>query len=1561
MTMFPSEAPQSLLMGPEDPAKQLPAPTTYKYLEASPAAVYGSPIARVTDNVKWVSEGKKRRRNDYSRRQAFNADNTLFLMYQSDGYWYVHDAVTGAQVGDYLPGLAGDAEPIWSTTDPNTLWYIPNNGWGMQLHQMNVATRTTVRTWDLASRIQAIWPSAQICSSKSEGAPSLDGRYWCWQVETSSFTILGVITFDAVEDQILGHIDCGPTERPDHTSMSPTGKWAVVSWAGQERLGTRAYTQDMKSPHPASQEGNPYITLHKQSEHSDMALLPSGDDAFVFCDYQSPNGDLVFINLKTGVRTPLLALYHNGSGTAYHISGRCYKAPGYVVVSTYGEYKDRNPDGPRLRNQPEMRWYHRKIFVVSLEANPKFWEVCFADSDYQKAWGTSAYWAEPHATANNDLTRILFNSVQGSDRWEDVETYMVALHPEAIRRSVLPRPPAPNPNPGPAPQPGPQPQPGPHPSPNPNGGSVGNILVITPADGIWSAETQQKIRSTVVGDTIRLVGEFELNDQFQILGGARHLDLRKAKITVKAPVGKTACFLIRNIPEDFRVTGGEITYEWVNGASHAGGVLYFIDCKRFSVSGTKIKGVKGLHGIYVDARTVKCVPRIQNCVVEFADSSYRTSHHNAIWMTSTLSFANGTTNSRDSAKAKVMPKPFESTRIEDVRILENECRGGYYGIGCSGVVWGEVRGNKVIDNERGMSFQDSCEDLQIHWNHVLANRSAGIHLAYGTHDCVVEYNRIEGLLNNNGEALVQAYVGTNNNTIRFNSLSTIGSPTHAFQGSLGGLMRIENCTVRVSKVEKALVAAERSWDSSLQQGWHSRANAPANEADGLEQDLDNVVQVNDCVFSSETTGQTFAVSSDVRGSTRRVSLKVEDTQISVPGTPADLVVSPSSTAAMEVEIPQIYGDEAIPQYTSTSRSGNRFVSDSKLLQDKYGFVAPGTPGGGGGNPGGGGVAPTPQPQPGQPTPPTDLSGTLAEGTATKQLVAFITRPTGPSVAQYGDWIAFMEVHNGEVTTWPESVDIPQWSGKRGFPAVILPMNGSIQSEFKYLRRTYVELDGAPGYLGQHQGIKGVQWYARGAGMQIANENVTQVKTATGWSPIVIEESPKTYPGTVGEAAPSGVATFVWVKGVGTNLTCQFVTVMGGKPVANPDNQSFRDSITIASSKGFPAVVWPGTRLPADGNFRNLTRSYITVPSSASGQTGDFQVPAAALANANKAKLVVQEGQQGDLQDAAVSEWFGQANAIVPQPSPGGGGGGGGVSQSNREFLEKMFASMARRNDIYYPGWGNSNNNPGGTAQQKGGALTMGPAFRVSRISPSSALYRGTGGKGPGWHFDGSYTDGDLARIGNQMCSTLQLWFCLVPGPSGGNRTRVQLRAGAVYVLEEGSSTWKVMFRAPNMFGWCQSQGPSMNPNGGDKYADIRQDPLNSPGGYSNGVAWIEMPTSTQRNCHGGFGDWDIYGGQLVDKSINYDKVIGIIGTMEARLAPGYEDREVAIQVGFDPKWKQRPTSTWFPGFVVSKLQKLSSEWQTVGVTNTDNAWDSERGGISITRNQLLATTVPGYR
>ena len=40
-------------------------------------------------------------RNDYSRREAFNADGTRFLAYAMDGFWHLYDAKTLNEIGNH--------------------------------------------------------------------------------------------------------------------------------------------------------------------------------------------------------------------------------------------------------------------------------------------------------------------------------------------------------------------------------------------------------------------------------------------------------------------------------------------------------------------------------------------------------------------------------------------------------------------------------------------------------------------------------------------------------------------------------------------------------------------------------------------------------------------------------------------------------------------------------------------------------------------------------------------------------------------------------------------------------------------------------------------------------------------------------------------------------------------------------------------------------------------------------------------------------------------------------------------------------------------------------------------------------------------------------------------------------------------------------------------------------------------------------------------------------------------------------------------------------------------
>lgn len=415
---------------PENPVPQLPDPQNFEQYKPVKAQYYETPIAKITRNKEAIAAGERPFRSDYSRRNAFNCDNTKFLTYRKDGYWFVNDAKTLKQIGDALPSMATDCEPIWSDTDPDMLWALPPYGEGCKLYEINISTRKVTKTYNLLDRIKAFWPDAGRCWTKSEGAPSRDGRYWCWIVETAGYEVRGIIVYDRVEDKIIAHMDA--SVKPDHTSMTPSGKYAIVSWAYNEPLGTRAYTRNLTDKHPAATGNDPYIKLHTQSEHSDIAILKDGSEVYVAADYTGTNGNLFMTNVETGVRTNLLYMYDQGTATAYHISGKAYNTPGYVVVSTYGEHVGALGDAENLRNKPLMQWYHRKVFVMSLEKNPTFKVLCWADSDRRKEWpGNDGYWAEPQATVNNNLTRVMFNSSMNSFNVNDIETFMVAL-PEGM-------------------------------------------------------------------------------------------------------------------------------------------------------------------------------------------------------------------------------------------------------------------------------------------------------------------------------------------------------------------------------------------------------------------------------------------------------------------------------------------------------------------------------------------------------------------------------------------------------------------------------------------------------------------------------------------------------------------------------------------------------------------------------------------------------------------------------------------------------------------------------------------------------------------------------------------------------------------------------------------------------------------------------------------------------------------------------------------------------------------------------------------------------------------------
>lgn len=372
--------------------------------------VHGTCMVRVTDSATEAGSPEFIR-SDYSRRQAFNADNSLILVYSYGGDWHLYGGGPDAPYVRTLRGVRGDAEPQWHASNPDLLYHVPNNG-GLELRELNVRTGAVRAVGEFGDRLP--WKQTARVWTKSEGSPSADGRYWCFMAETRDFKSLGIFTWDMQTDTILGTYATGGN-RPDHVSMSPSGRHCVVAWGAPE--GVVAFSRDMQQQ----------FQVHRRGEHSDIALDAEGRDVYVSIDYQSRAGDVFMVNLDTRERTTLFASYLNRTATALHFSGKAFQRPGWIVVSTYsGYHADSRPFTPE--------WLHDKVFAVELKADPELVMLAHTRRVRPKGWEVQdgGYWSEPQATASRDLTRVLFNSNWGRPAGS-VETFQVTVPASALR------------------------------------------------------------------------------------------------------------------------------------------------------------------------------------------------------------------------------------------------------------------------------------------------------------------------------------------------------------------------------------------------------------------------------------------------------------------------------------------------------------------------------------------------------------------------------------------------------------------------------------------------------------------------------------------------------------------------------------------------------------------------------------------------------------------------------------------------------------------------------------------------------------------------------------------------------------------------------------------------------------------------------------------------------------------------------------------------------------------------------------------------------------------------
>mgnify|MGYP000605791662 CR=1 FL=1 len=139
--------------------------------------------------------------------------------------------------------------------------------------------------------------------------------------------------------------------------------------------------------------------------------------------YQNVANDFIAMtDLETGVETRLLEIpFSLNTDIGLHVSGNCYKKPGWVLISTYGAKYPRSGES--------STWMDHLLFMLELKENPKIIKIagtCAYTALFPDAVEKN-YFAEAFAAVNSAGDRIIFGSNRGVLYPSDLDSVMPYL------------------------------------------------------------------------------------------------------------------------------------------------------------------------------------------------------------------------------------------------------------------------------------------------------------------------------------------------------------------------------------------------------------------------------------------------------------------------------------------------------------------------------------------------------------------------------------------------------------------------------------------------------------------------------------------------------------------------------------------------------------------------------------------------------------------------------------------------------------------------------------------------------------------------------------------------------------------------------------------------------------------------------------------------------------------------------------------------------------------------------------------------------------------------------
>jgi hypothetical protein len=370
---------------------------------------FGTSLSRVTATA--LVDGQPSGRHEYSRHDPFNRDQSLVLLLP-EGAWRVYRTATQPYnaAANLVATLEDIAEPRWDRVEPGVVWGLR----GFQVLAIDVTTgqETVVKDFRRDAAIAVILaaePDIYRITTKDEGEPSLDRRYWAFELQGSKddYRARYIIAWDREADRVLGVRRLQRSESDiDWVGMSPKGAWVLVGGAYDNGGGLAGLTI-------APKDLSRFYRIDYATAHADVGLDTDGNEVVVMQSERTDYVDLLPLDpatkpILTGGggyagtnRTRLVRLDYDSDspftlGSGLHVS--C-NVPGYCVVSTTTE-----------RGVAERNWLDRTVVLLRLDRqNPRAFYLA-------KVHNTTAdYWEETHGAITNDGSRVVWASNWGQN------------------------------------------------------------------------------------------------------------------------------------------------------------------------------------------------------------------------------------------------------------------------------------------------------------------------------------------------------------------------------------------------------------------------------------------------------------------------------------------------------------------------------------------------------------------------------------------------------------------------------------------------------------------------------------------------------------------------------------------------------------------------------------------------------------------------------------------------------------------------------------------------------------------------------------------------------------------------------------------------------------------------------------------------------------------------------------------------------------------------------------------------------------------------------------------